>query len=726
MEPKKKTYKWLWRNLESTPLTKPALKDVAAAPGTPAEYKDRVELNLFGHKAAQLVFMSVIGEGSNPGLQLLQPKNLEDPPIEVNVDAALPVPEGMFVLDAVNSLSIKPSWSASLEGLRSMGRTTTASQYVRDRLLDVAVTGPKFVDHRGKTHNYRRRRMGKVAPKKVEHASELSGELHAVDELVHYKPPWEAVVHEKCGLYQDYYLVRWASPHNKADYSDEVLGGSNFPGCTWEPDECIPDDLDTERVKAKQRWVENPVLQEPSIQRGSSNGAASSKITTPSQTNGGNQAHLPPDTRHPAAHPDGKFREDWRNGHHDSNRMRADNTRNEAERVVSNTQAKGEGKGSWYRSAPSQPSRKRPTEAEETERFKQIFKIARRTTNDYGLRVSSDFSFPSRKHGWDRRRPKTDENREQNQIKMGWPKSEDSYPRGYGPAKPPGPCSALCDCMEDWHLGNEQLVTKEQDRGSNNQRTLALRQSLENFSQSGLAVKRGSTSLHWIFETAPQLQTRIPLHGSTHAALELRRVAIQAIQGIAAVIPLSSILGDTDAHWETRQHLVPGMGFAFGSFIGEPVPAHKSWLRPSQYSLEKELQKLWFSIDAPSGEMLIVDKKKVPDLSQKGETQLIKLTTKNGDERDDDIQFIKFVIVASSDGFREHLRSLTNTVAQAAAAATDLQRRSVGDGIYACMEAAFNPRTRRPVEDCSVGSWIASMVAVAELALAISEGGLTR
>jgi hypothetical protein len=86
---------------------------------------------------------------------------------------------------------------------------------------------------------------------------------YAVQGLDDYMPPWEAALHKRCGLYQDYYLVHWAAPHD-ADDLDEVEAGSNVAGCSWEPDECLPDEMDIYRVAAKKRWVtQSPKLADP-------------------------------------------------------------------------------------------------------------------------------------------------------------------------------------------------------------------------------------------------------------------------------------------------------------------------------------------------------------------------------------------------------------------------------------------------------------------------------
>jgi hypothetical protein len=121
---------------------------------------------------------------------------------------------------------------------------------MEQRLLKTAATGPCFQDHMGKTHTHRRAlsQTDEAAP-----ASATDGD-YGIDFLAEYMPPWEAFVHPKCGFYQDCYKVRWSSPHDKIDYSDNECG-ADILGATWEPDECLPDDVDALRLIAKRDWL---------------------------------------------------------------------------------------------------------------------------------------------------------------------------------------------------------------------------------------------------------------------------------------------------------------------------------------------------------------------------------------------------------------------------------------------------------------------------------------
>jgi len=77
-----------------------------------------------------------------------------------------------------------------------------------------------------------------------------------VKEILAYLPPWESFCHEKCGFYQDFYLVKWDEPFSEVDYSKSPNGCATHVGATWEPDECLPAHLDPLRIEAKRKWIE--------------------------------------------------------------------------------------------------------------------------------------------------------------------------------------------------------------------------------------------------------------------------------------------------------------------------------------------------------------------------------------------------------------------------------------------------------------------------------------
>jgi len=124
--------------------------------------------------------------------------------------------------------------------------------YVEKKLLDSAVTGPCCLDSNGAAWAHRRRPLRQDNPAAAE-PSPAAG-WYQVTAVAEYLPPWEALVHKKCGLYQEYYMVRWGPPFDKIDYSNTEHGGEG-PGTTWEPDECLPDTLDELRTSAKKAWL---------------------------------------------------------------------------------------------------------------------------------------------------------------------------------------------------------------------------------------------------------------------------------------------------------------------------------------------------------------------------------------------------------------------------------------------------------------------------------------
>jgi len=175
--------------------------------------------------------------------------------------------EGLLLLEEVDSKG-PPSqnpiswWTAEFkkwfdqhrpsiqEKFRLDERRLNAAMYVEKRLYNTAFTGPNFIDDEGKEHEFRREYKGNN-PVPTE-GEEKDGYFKVMD-IVGYLPPWEAFVHEKCGFYQDFYCVRWLE-HKDTDFSKTENGATEL-GCTWEPDECIPSQLDPMRLAAKQAWV---------------------------------------------------------------------------------------------------------------------------------------------------------------------------------------------------------------------------------------------------------------------------------------------------------------------------------------------------------------------------------------------------------------------------------------------------------------------------------------
>jgi len=180
---------------------------------------------------------------------------------EVPVSQVLLWYEGLLVLDRISRASTEEvPWFKEVEELFKTERTKFKDRlsgyfYMRKRLFNVAVTGPSFVDCEGRICAHRRQPLRKIN-KTLPTEGEPQDPWYSVQSLVEYLPPWEAFLHPKCGLYQDFYLVQWGPPHDRVDYSATENGSDALPGATWEPDECLPDDLDAFRVAAKKQWAD--------------------------------------------------------------------------------------------------------------------------------------------------------------------------------------------------------------------------------------------------------------------------------------------------------------------------------------------------------------------------------------------------------------------------------------------------------------------------------------
>ena len=79
----------------------------------------------------------------------------------------------------------------------------SAAQYVSERLLNVAVTGREVLDTDGTKHRWRRELPLPVPPlPSNEDCPRVQGYDQVIG-IVDYKPPWEAICDERCGLYQE-------------------------------------------------------------------------------------------------------------------------------------------------------------------------------------------------------------------------------------------------------------------------------------------------------------------------------------------------------------------------------------------------------------------------------------------------------------------------------------------------------------------------------------------
>jgi len=357
---------WFWRGAESSTA---ALRDPSALPVDGRQHELRVRRNLWGPRWARLCPGRVLGvKGKWATVDDLESKRQEKVPASM----LLPQYEGLLVLDAVSKMEPKVPWLTDklvtvLESERAKYKHfLSAHLYYTNKLHNIAVTGPNFFGASGSAISHRRQLQARGAPGE----GEASEGWFAVQGLADYLPPWEAFLHPKCGIYQEFYMVQWGAPHNKTDYAYVEHGCDTQAGATWEPDECLPEDLDSLRVGVKRRWAEQQKERE------------------------------------------GREREVL-----------------ERERREREAKAKEGGEDG-----------ERPAKAP-------------RLYNPMRLDLLKDVASPEVGHGVHNLLRST----EDSEIKKGWPKSQEEYPPGFGPAEPPGCCGALCDCMEDWHLGRKSL-----------------------------------------------------------------------------------------------------------------------------------------------------------------------------------------------------------------------------------------------------------------------------
>jgi len=383
---------WAWR----TPDAK-APRDPSALPTSRKDHAQRLQDGGFGPSWSRLC-PTIFLEERAPFIMVrdTRTKAIYDVPPSL----VLPWYEGILVLDAMSRsplASSVPWFQEVTDILVSTKRVQrlAPSLYVERRLLDVAVTGPLTGDTQGVFWAHRRRPLRKEAPAA---GGKAENQWFRIDALVEYMPPWEALVHPKCGLYQDFYMVRWAPPHHNVDYSGMENGSDTLCGATWEPDECLPDSLDLLKLRAKRKWV-------------------------------------------------------------DSQREREQRP-----------QAHGE------RPAPAAAAASQEVRAAKRPR---VF-------NPKKLALEPDCALPSLGHAVEN--PFREDTPEA-EIKRGWPKKVEDFPPGHPCSDPPGHCGEACDCMEDWHIGEN---VKGKDHLANHHRDCMAQKVVQAFQDiSGFVRKRG-------------------------------------------------------------------------------------------------------------------------------------------------------------------------------------------------------------------------------------------
>lgn len=176
---------------------------------------------------------------------------------EVPKEILLPWYEGLLLIDALRRQQDRKWCDAELLGILEAERKKlriSGATWIDKKMFNIAVTGAGYIDIDGQKWNHRRTNV------RDSNITLLPGQdckdLFRVVEICEYKPPWEAYCHSKCGVYQDFYRVRWTGPvaNVQLDYSS-TENGSEELGTTWEPDECLPSSLDSMRLNAKRLWI---------------------------------------------------------------------------------------------------------------------------------------------------------------------------------------------------------------------------------------------------------------------------------------------------------------------------------------------------------------------------------------------------------------------------------------------------------------------------------------
>jgi len=250
---------------------KPSTRDAAALPHNAAAHEARLKKGLWGKKAYRLAPAVFVADAFD-GTALVRERSATGMgSIKVKAGLILPWYEGLLVLDELmrqNDNENNCPWVTELLDVilkEKSQRNISASLYVSKSLLNAAVTGPTFVTREGRSVAHRRFPLRDDS--QLREAEITPPGWYKVDRLERYLPPWEAFAHPKCGLYQDFYLVQWSPPLEMESFEDTPQGEPGFPKCTWEPDECLPDDLDALRISAKKRWLEGQKEREKKVTR---------------------------------------------------------------------------------------------------------------------------------------------------------------------------------------------------------------------------------------------------------------------------------------------------------------------------------------------------------------------------------------------------------------------------------------------------------------------------
>ncbi|CAK9050234.1 unnamed protein product [Durusdinium trenchii] len=158
-------------------------------------------------------------------------------------------------------------------------------------------------------------------------------------------------------------------------------------------------------------------------------------------------------------------------------------------------------------------------------------------------------------------------------IREGWPKRPQEYPKGYGCADPPGFCHERCDCMDDgrpqqpWETHKHWLEDSRTSRGA--------AMAIEHLSaQSTFVRRRGQvTNMHHHFETLKIYPYQDP-HKAAYDEIRLLAELVQTlILQAMQEVPLRSLFDRTD------QVRIPIAAFRLeNDYVPLKFLANHSWL----------------------------------------------------------------------------------------------------------------------------------------------------
>lgn len=377
---------WVWSPLESTGTKPPHPADI---PTTAASAKATWTEGKRGPRLARISAATLLQyKGS---FVLIAEKGAVR---EVHKSYVLPWYEGLLLIEQLENGPadrMQASWCDSelretlqVERAKFKNGLLSSALYIERRLLTVAVTGGAFLDRDNRTWAYRREAL-KPDDAAAAAEGEQAGGFFKVKEIIGYLPPWEAFCHEKCGFYQDFYQVRWEFPFSEVDYSRVENGSETDTGATWEPDECLPAQLDGLRMAAKKDWIAKRRVREQKV----ANEAAAPK----------KKADPPPQAEVGGG------------------------LKRKASDVGDAAGAKALKTGT-------------PEEATLPPKLARLRRDGKPLIRDmFRLANGHDFVPPS--------------GEEFTTIRNGWPKKPSDYPVGFEVANPPGFCFETCDCMDD-------------------------------------------------------------------------------------------------------------------------------------------------------------------------------------------------------------------------------------------------------------------------------------